>query len=80
MAKDGVSEENLARVRAPAGIDIGARTPEEIALSVISEVVLVRREAKLRFMRDKLDQPDQTSASGRGEFVSASVAGTARNG
>jgi len=30
-------------VRAPAGLDIGAQTPEEIALSVISEIVAVRR-------------------------------------
>ena len=32
-----------ATVRAPAGLDIGAQTPEEIALSVISEIVAVRR-------------------------------------
>jgi xanthine dehydrogenase accessory factor len=31
------------RVRAPAGLDIGAQTPEEIALSIISEAVTVRR-------------------------------------
>jgi xanthine dehydrogenase accessory factor len=31
------------RVRAPAGLDIGAQTPEEIALSIVSEVVAVRR-------------------------------------
>ena len=39
----GFSEEELARVRAPAGLDLGARTPEEIALSVLSEVVMLRR-------------------------------------
>ncbi len=33
----------IDRIRAPAGIDIGARTAEEIALSVISDVVRVRR-------------------------------------
>jgi xanthine dehydrogenase accessory factor len=41
----GFSEEELARVRAPAGLDLGARTPEEIALSVLSEAVMLRRGA-----------------------------------
>ncbi len=39
----GFDSSALDRIRAPAGIDIGARTPEEIALAVIGEVVLVRR-------------------------------------
>lgn len=38
----GFDQPALDRIRAPAGIDIGARTAEEIALSVISEAVLVR--------------------------------------
>jgi xanthine dehydrogenase accessory factor len=33
----------IARVRAPAGIDLGAVTPEEIALSILAELVQVRR-------------------------------------
>jgi len=39
----GVPDEALARVRTPAGVDIGARTHEEIALSVLAELVAVRR-------------------------------------
>lgn len=39
----GFGQPALDRIRAPAGIDIGARTAEEIALSVIGEAVLVRR-------------------------------------
>ena len=38
-----VSEEDVARVRTPAGLDIGARTAEEIALSILAEIVSVRR-------------------------------------
>jgi xanthine dehydrogenase accessory factor len=39
----GVSEEKLKTVHSPAGLDIGAATPEEIALSVISQMVALRR-------------------------------------
>jgi xanthine dehydrogenase accessory factor len=39
----GVSREALAQVAAPAGLDIGARTPEEIALSVMAQIVERRR-------------------------------------
>jgi len=39
----GVPEEALARVRTPIGLDIGADTPAEIAVSVVAELVRVRR-------------------------------------
>lgn len=48
------SAENLQRVMAPCGLDIGARTPAEIALSVMSEIVLVRRQGSGVRMRDTL--------------------------
>lgn len=39
LLNDGVSEAQLSRLRAPIGLDIGAQTPEEIALAIMSEVV-----------------------------------------
>jgi len=38
-----LTAEGRERVRTPAGLDIGARTPEEIALAILAEVVAVRR-------------------------------------
>ncbi|HEY2789808.1 MAG TPA: XdhC family protein [Gaiellales bacterium] len=39
---DGVCEEHVARIDVPAGLDIGARTPAEIALSILARIVAVR--------------------------------------
>lgn len=39
----GVADRDLARIRAPVGLDIGARTPEEIAVAVLAELVAQRR-------------------------------------
>ena len=43
----GISEEKIATLWAPAGLDLGASTPEEIALSVISQMVALRRGGSL---------------------------------
>ncbi len=43
LAVRGVSEERLADLHAPAGLDLGAREPEEIALSILAQIVQLRR-------------------------------------
>ena len=43
LAADGIAPERLAGLKAPAGLDLGAITPDEIALSIIAEIVSVRR-------------------------------------
>lgn len=40
---EGLSEEEIARIRLPAGLDIGARRGDEIALSILAELIGVRR-------------------------------------
>jgi len=42
LREAGVSESDLARVSAPVGLDIGARTPEETAISIAAEIVALR--------------------------------------
>lgn len=46
LAEAGYSEESFGKVFAPIGLDIGAHTPEEIALAIVAEVVKVRRGGK----------------------------------
>ena len=43
LKRAGIAPALLQRVHAPIGLDIGAQTPEEIALAIMAEIVLVRR-------------------------------------
>jgi len=42
LRDEGVSEADLARIASPIGLDIGARTPEETAVSIAAEIVALR--------------------------------------
>ena len=42
LRRAGVSDADLARISAPIGLDIGARTPEETAISIAAEIVALR--------------------------------------
>lgn len=55
----GVPQAFLDRIAAPAGLDIGARTPEEIALSVLAQIVAVRRKPA---QATSADEPTSTVA------------------
>lgn len=48
LASDGVSDEMLARIHAPIGLDIGASSPGEIAVAIMAEIVLALRGPKGR--------------------------------
>jgi xanthine dehydrogenase accessory factor len=45
LLEEGFSREQLDKVRSPIGIDIGAETPEEIAVSIVAELIKVRAGA-----------------------------------
>jgi len=48
LAERGVATERLAKLKAPAGLDLGAITPDEIAISIVAEIVAVRRGRQSR--------------------------------
>lgn len=64
LRAQGLAEETLARLRSPLGVEIGAVTPEEIALSIVAELVAWRRGAAiddgvpLRAKRRRAEAPD----------------------
>jgi xanthine dehydrogenase accessory factor len=43
LLEEGFPQEDLSRVHSPIGLDIGAETPEEIAVSIVAELIKVRR-------------------------------------
>lgn len=45
LEKQGISTESLSRVHAPVGLAIGAQSPEEIAVSIVAELIAIRRGA-----------------------------------
>ena len=64
LVRTGTHADALRRVHAPVGIDIGAVTPEEIAVAVVAEMIAVRRnsEAELPHMKSRKAQQLLTEA------------------
>jgi xanthine dehydrogenase accessory factor len=52
LAEEGLPLEALERVFTPIGFDIGAETPEEIAVSIMAEIIMVRRGGSGKQMRE----------------------------
>ncbi len=63
LARKGVPPEELALIESPAGIDIGAATPEELALSVMASIVAERRGGSKRPMEEVKGAPFKKVAS-----------------
>lgn len=53
LLEEGLPRERLRRIHAPVGLDIGAETPEEIAVAVAAELVKVRRGGTGASLRDQ---------------------------
>jgi xanthine dehydrogenase accessory factor len=55
LRDEGVTlpETGRGRIHSPAGLDLGAEGPEEIAQSILAEIVAVKRERTGGFLRDR---------------------------
>ena len=58
LAEEGFAAADLDAVHTPIGLDIGAETPEEIAMSILAEMVMERRGGTGRRMRDVKGRAD----------------------
>jgi xanthine dehydrogenase accessory factor len=56
LRAEGVPEEKIQKVWAPAGLDLGAGSPEEIALSIMSQIVAFRRGGSRDSLKQKVAQ------------------------
>jgi xanthine dehydrogenase accessory factor len=63
LQKEGLSAELFARVHAPVGLDIGAITPEEIAVAITAELIAIRRHAERALPHMSWFHTRQTTAS-----------------
>jgi xanthine dehydrogenase accessory factor len=84
LRAEGVADDLLEAIETPAGLDIGARTPPEIALSILARIIAVRRSAPVRVPASAVDPvcgmtvavtADTPSTEHRGEIVYFCCAG-----
>jgi xanthine dehydrogenase accessory factor len=52
LRAEGVDPDDIRRIMAPIGIDIGARTPEETAVSICAEIISLRAGVRAPSLRD----------------------------
>jgi xanthine dehydrogenase accessory factor len=52
LRESGVSDEDLARLHGPIGLDIGGKTPEEMAISILAEMIAIRNGRDGGMLRD----------------------------
>ena len=84
LRSEGVADDLLEAIETPAGLDIGARTPAEVALSILARIIAVRRSAPVRAPASAVDPvcgmtvavtADTPSTEHRGEMVYFCCAG-----
>jgi xanthine dehydrogenase accessory factor len=54
LEKEGMDPSNFKRVSVPTGLDIGSETPEEIAVSIVAELIAVRKKLDVQSLKDSL--------------------------
>ena len=74
LVRMGISEDRLREIRSPIGLDIHARTPEEIAISIIGEILMFRLGGTGQEMKLEQHRIDRIIAKVEAEQPAAAVA------
>lgn len=53
LREEGMSEADLSRIRGPIGLDVGARTPQEVAVAIAGEIIALRSGSPAGFLRER---------------------------
>jgi xanthine dehydrogenase accessory factor len=81
LRASGLTEQQIERLKAPAGLDVGAVTPQEIAASILTELVQVRRRGPItnqeqtRFAAEESLESSQTTMAHEPETAIDPVCG-----
>lgn len=67
LLEAGVSEDQLAQLRGPVGLDLGGRAPAETALAILAEIVAERYGGSGAPMRERAKSPTEPSTSAVGQ-------------
>jgi xanthine dehydrogenase accessory factor len=62
LKQQGVSEEKIAQVHSPMGLELNAETPEEIAVSIMAEILMLKDKGTGKPMRMKQPEAQDESA------------------
>jgi xanthine dehydrogenase accessory factor len=73
LVRMGISLDRLQEIRSPIGLDISARTPEEIAISIIGEILMFRLGGTGRAMKLEQKQIDRIVAKVESEKTAAAA-------
>lgn len=76
LEKSGVAPEKFANIHAPVGLEIGAVTPEEIAVAIVAEMIAVRRHASLEVRSKAYDYLGKGEGETSGKIAGAQESAT----
>lgn len=75
LRREGFGDEELATLHAPAGLDLGSRRGDEIALSILAEIVQLRRQAEKAAAEASESTPAETEEAGGPETATDPICG-----